>query len=105
MNRYEFNNAGATIYEFVWNCFCDSYIEMAKYTIEDIATKSTLCFVLTGILKLLQPFMPYVTDEIYSMLPIKETEDIMISSYPKYSKKYSKFLLRKSLPRLAFWFL
>ena len=44
--------------------------------------------VLTGILKLLQPFMPYVTDEIYSKLPVKEAEDIMISDYPKYSKKY-----------------
>ena len=42
----------------------------------------------TGILKLLQPFMPYVTDEIYNILPIKDAEDIMISEYPKYSKKY-----------------
>ena len=68
--------------------FCDNYIEMAKYSIDTKSTKSTLCFVLTGILKMLQPFMPYVTDEIYSKLPIKEKEDIMISLYPKYSKKY-----------------
>ena len=87
MNKYEFNNAGASIYEFTWNYFCDYYIEMAKYSIEDEATKSTLCFVLTGILKLLQPFMPFVTDEIYSKLPVKEEEDIMICSYPKYEKK------------------
>ena len=60
---------------------------MAKYTIDKHSTKSTLCFVLTGILKMLQPFMPYVTDEIYGMLPVKETEDIMIASYPKYDKK------------------
>ena len=88
MDKYQFNNAGNTIYEFTWNYFCDYYIEMAKYSIESESTKSTLCYVLTGILKMLQPFMPYVTDEIYSMLPVKDAEDIMISSYPKYSKKY-----------------
>ena len=88
MDKYQFNNAAASIYEFTWNMFCDNYIEMAKYSIDTKSTKSTLCFVLTGILKMLQPFMPYVTDEIYSKLPIKEKEDIMISLYPKYSKKY-----------------
>ena len=88
MDKYEFNNAGASIYEFSWNYFCDNYIEMAKYTINEESTKSVLCFILTNILKLLQPFMPYVTDEIYSMLPVKEEEDIMICSYPKYEKEY-----------------
>ena len=87
MDKYEFNNAGASIYEFTWNYFCDYYIEMAKYSIEQESTKSTLCYVLTGILKMLQPFMPYVTDEIYSMLPVKDSKDIMISEYPKYDKK------------------
>ncbi|MBQ6282688.1 MAG: valine--tRNA ligase [Bacilli bacterium] len=87
MDKYEFNNAGASIYEFTWNYFCDYYIEMAKYSIEQESTKSTLCYVLTGILKMLQPFMPYVTDEIYNMLPVKDSKDIMISEYPKYDKK------------------
>ena len=87
MDKYEFNNAGATIYEFTWNYFCDYYIEMAKYSLEEESTKSTLCYVLTAILKMLQPFMPYVTDEIYSMLPVKDKEDIMIAEYPKYTKK------------------
>ena len=86
MDKFEFNNAGASIYEFVWNYFCDSYIEMAKYSIDTLSTKSTLCYVLTNILKLLHPFMPYVTEEIYRMLPIKESESIMISEYPKYNK-------------------
>ena len=88
MDKYQFNNAGSTIYDFIWSSFCDNYIEMAKYSIDGISTKSTLCYVLTGILKLLQPFMPYVTDEIYSKLPIKDAEDIMKSNYPKYTKKY-----------------
>ena len=88
MDRYEFNNASSAIYDFTWNYFCDYYIEMAKYSIDDMATKSTLCYVLTGILKLLHPFMPYVTEEIYQMLPVKEVESIMISKYPKSTKKY-----------------
>lgn len=88
MDKYEFNNAGAVLYDFVWSCFCDNYIEMSKFTSDYVETKSILCYVLTGILKMLQPFMPYVTDEIYSSLPIKEEDDIMICEYPKYCKKY-----------------
>ena len=88
MDKYEFNNAGLKIQEFAWNYFCDNYIEMAKFSIDTTSTKSTLCFVLTSILKMLQPFMPYVTDEIYSKLPVKDSEDIMISNYPKYDKKF-----------------
>ena len=88
MDKYEFNLAGAEIYDFTWNYFCDYYIEMAKYSIEKNETQSTLCYVLTGILKLLHPFMPFVTEEIYQMLPVKESESIMISEYPRYTKKY-----------------
>lgn len=88
MDKYEFNNAGAAIYDFSWNYFCDYYIEMAKHSIKTISTKSTLCYVLTGILKMLQPFMPYVTDEIYNIMPVKDSEDIMVSKYPEYEKKY-----------------
>ena len=88
MDKYEFNLAGSEIYDFTWNTFCDYYIEMAKYSLDSLTTKSTLCYVLTGILKMLHPFMPFVTEEIYSMLPIKTSESIMISDYPKYNKKY-----------------
>ena len=87
MDKYEFNLAGSEIYDFTWNYFCDYYIEMAKYSLDSMATKSTLCFVLSGILKILHPFMPFVTEEIYSMLPVKDSESIMISEYPKYDKK------------------
>ncbi len=87
MDKYEFNLAGSALYEFTWNYFCDYYIEMSKYSLDSTSTKSTLCYVLTGILKMLHPFMPFVTEEIYSMLPVKETESIMISTYPKYNKK------------------
>ena len=87
MEKYAFNNAGALIYNFIWNYFCDYYIEIAKLTIKEETTKSVLCYILTNILKVLHPFMPYVTEEIYQMLPIKDAESIMISEYPKVSKK------------------
>ena len=87
MDRYEFQNVGTEIYDFVWSDFCDGYIEFSKFNSDNISTKSTLLYVLTGILKLLHPFMPFVTEEIYQMLPIKESDSIMISSYPKYDKK------------------
>ena len=86
MERYEFNIAGSELYSFIWNDFCDNYIEFAKFSLDDLTTKSVLLKVLTSILKMLHPFMPYVTDEIYNMLPIKE-ENIMISTYPKFNKK------------------
>ena len=87
MEKYAFNNAGALIYNFIWNYFCDYYIEIAKLTIKEETTKSVLCYILTNILKVLHPFMPYVTEEIYQMLPIKDAESIMIAEYPKVSKK------------------
>ena len=87
MDKYQFNNAGSAIYSFVWENFCDNYIEMAKYSLDKEETKSTLCFVLNGILSMLHPFMPFVTEEIYSMLPVKEAESLFMSDYPKYTKK------------------
>ena len=87
MDKYEFNVVGSELYSFIWDDFCDWYIELAKHNMNN-TTKSVLLKVLTDILKLLNPFMPFVTEEIYSMLPIKETESIMMSSYPKYNKKY-----------------
>lgn len=88
MEKYEFNNAANAIYSFTWSSFCDNYIEMAKFTIDNESTKSVLCYVLTGILKMLQPFMPFVTDELYNELPIKDSKVIMTSSYPEYNKNY-----------------
>ena len=87
MEKYEFNVVGSELYSFIWNHFCDWYIELSKHNMNN-TTKSVLLKVLTDILKLLHPFMPFVTEEIYSMLPIKESESIMLSSYPKYSKEY-----------------
>ncbi len=89
MEKYEFNNAGAVLYGFIWDDFCDSYIEMSKFSLDKVSTKSTLCYTISAILRMMHPFMPYVTDEIYDMLPIKESESIVISNYPTVNKKFS----------------
>ena len=85
MEHYEFNNVGSQIYSFIWNDFCDNYIEFAKFSIESNTTKSVLYKVLSNILKMLHPFMPYVTDELYNSLPIHD-ENIILSKYPEYNK-------------------
>ena len=87
MDKYDFNIVGNTLYNFIWTDFCDKYIELSKFN-QNNTTKSVLLKVLTSIIKMLHPFMPYVTEEIYQMLPIKESDSIMISTYPKYEKEY-----------------
>ena len=87
MEKYDFNIAGTELYNFIYDDFCSNYIEMAKFSIEDEQTKSVLYIVLCGILKMLHPFMPFVTEEIYQMLPIKDSDSIMVSTYPIYNKK------------------
>ena len=87
MEKYEFNLVGAENYEFIWEDFCNNYIEFAKFNLESQTTKSVLTYILTGILKILHPFMPFVTEEIYQMLPFKDQDSIMISEYPKYNEK------------------
>ena len=89
MESYEFNNAGGELYSFIWSDFCDSYIEMSKFSLDSVSTKSTLCYAISAILKMLHPFMPYVTDEIYSKLPIRDAENIMISSYPLVNEEFN----------------
>ncbi len=87
LDKYEFNNAGASLYGFIWECFCDNYIEMSKFSSDDVTTKSVLYHVLSSILKLISPFMPYVSEEIYSMLPFKDEESVTISKYPETDSK------------------
>ena len=87
MEKYEFHNVGSELYKFIWEDFCDSYIELSKANM-NTNTKKVLFDVLTDILKLLHPFMPYVTEEIYSKLPIKEEKSIMITKYPKVNKEF-----------------
>ncbi len=85
MDKYEFNVVGSELYSFIWDDFCDWYIELAKINMNE-TTKTVLVYVLECILKMLHPFMPYVTEEIYMMLP-HHGESIMISSYPVYQQQ------------------
>ena len=99
MDKYEFNNVASILYSFIWDDFCDWYIELAKINMND-TTKSVLVKVLTSILKMLHPIMPYVTEEIYNMMPIKESDSIMISSYPKYEKDFIYDSEKETLDRI-----
>ena len=85
MEKYEFNIAGGMLYNFIWNDFCDWYIELSKINMNN-TSKTILVKTLKSILQMLHPFMPYVTEEIYTKLPATE-ESIMLSTYPKYNKK------------------
>ena len=91
LDKYEVGVALASIYDFTWDVFCDWYIELTKARLnnkESEANKvaqNVLGYVLTGTLKLLHPFMPFITEEIYQSLP-REDESIMISSYPKFDE-------------------
>ena len=100
MDKYEFNNVGALIYDFVWSDFCDNYIEMAKFSIDNVETKSVLYFILNGILKMLHPFMPYVTDELYANLPFRDADNIMISEYHKCDDKFIFELEEKKIDNI-----
>ena len=88
LERFELGEAGRAIYDFIWSEVCDWYIEIAKprlYNIEAAAERATaqhvLATVLVSAMKLLHPYMPFITEEIYQCLP-HEAESIMISKWP-----------------------
>ena len=83
LDSYDFNVVGSTLYSFIWDDFCDWYIELSKGNMND-TTKSVLYRVLMDIIKMLHPFMPYVTEEIYGAMPFRDKESIMVDSYPVY---------------------
>ena len=90
LEKYEVGVALAAIYEFTWDVFCDWYIELAKARLNEKESEGNricqqvITDVLTGILKLLHPVMPFITEEIFSSLPHLpgDAESIMISRYP-----------------------
>ena len=93
IDNYELGVALAEIYEFAWDVFCDWYIEFAKARLSDASSdgnevcQNVISYVLIGILKLLHPFMPFITEEIFASLPHEagEAESIMISKYPEFN--------------------
>ncbi|MEG1858287.1 MAG: valine--tRNA ligase, partial [Pseudoflavonifractor sp.] len=87
MDKYELGVAAQKVYDFLWNAYCDWYIELTKSRLqgEDPAAKQNaqqvLCYVLTETLKLLHPFMPFITEEIWQALP-HEGDFLMLQSWP-----------------------
>lgn len=87
MDRYEFAMVGNELYSFVWDDFCSWYIELSKANLYSknrnivASTKAVLLTVLTNICKLLHPFMPFVTEEIYQSLP-HDKESINVETWP-----------------------
>ena len=94
LDAYEIGVASAKVYDFIWDTYCDWYIELTKTRLngEDEAAKlvaqNVLCYVLTELLKLLHPFMPFITEEIFQALP-HEGNFIMTSQWPEYQDSLS----------------
>jgi valyl-tRNA synthetase len=92
LNQYRFNDASQAVYEYFWNDFCDWYIEAAKLSLdgEEEAEKDrkiTICLgILEESLRLLHPFLPYVTEEVYQKLP-NHGPSIVSAPYPEFQQK------------------
>ncbi len=94
LDKFELGVAAAKLYDFIWEKFCDWYIELVKPRLFDhenptrVAAEKTLVYVLTETLKLLHPFMPFITEEIWQTMP-HEGESIMISPWPVYREEHN----------------
>ena len=90
LEKFELGIAVQKLYDFIWDCFCDWYIELKKtdlYSDDEQAAQNArqvLVYVLDKILKLLHPFMPFITEEIWQNIP-HEGETIMLEKYPEYT--------------------
>ena len=92
LEAYELGVAVQNIYDFTWDIFCDWYIELTKPRIQAggdaaIAAQKVLVYIMTGILKMLHPFIPFVTEEIWQSLPHGEHESIMMTKWCEYDEK------------------
>ncbi len=94
MDKYEFVNVGTALYNFIWDDFCSWYIELSKVHLnsedqtEKQASVHTLVYVLNAIVRMLHPFMPFVTEEIYQAIPHLK-ESICICEYPKVNEAFN----------------
>lgn len=89
LEKFELGVAIQKLYDFIWDVFCDWYIEISKIRLQSgegaETAKAVLVYVLTDILKLLHPFMPFITEEIYQAIP-HDTDSIMISKWVEYDE-------------------
>ena len=93
LENYDIGFAATKLYDFIWSTFCDWYIEIAKYGLysdneqRKRTTQEVLLYVLTGILKLLHPYMPFITEEVYGYLPGNEGM-LITAAWPEAIDKY-----------------
>ena len=90
LDHYELGVASQNVYDFIWDVFCDWYIEISKSRLNaggeaSLNAQKVLVFVMSGILRLLHPFMPFITEEIWQAIP-NDCETIMLASYPVYDE-------------------
>ena len=85
IDQYELGLAAAKLNDFIWENFCDWYIEIAKTRLQtgDENVQKVLCYVLSGAMQLLHPFMPFITETIWQALP-HEGPSVMVSAWPEY---------------------
>ncbi len=94
IEKYEFGIAAEKLYTFIWNEFCDLYIEFAKPRLnsdnidDKFNTQYTLNHVFMDIIKMLHPYMPFITEHIYAFMPEKDGM-LIAESYPEYDEKYN----------------
>ncbi|MGB3113970.1 MAG: valine--tRNA ligase, partial [Candidatus Omnitrophota bacterium] len=88
LEAYRFNDAASCLYDFVWHQYCDWYLEISKFSTDKETTQQVLLTVLMGCLKLLHPFMPFITEEIWQKLPEKQEKWVMISEWPSYKTEF-----------------
>lgn len=88
IDQYELGLAAAKLNDFIWENFCDWYIEIAKTRLQtgDENVQKVLCYVLSGAMQLLHPFMPFITETIWQALP-HEGPSVMVSKWPEYDEK------------------
>lgn len=91
LEEYELGIAVQNLVDFIWDVYCDWYIELTKPRIAAggetaLAAQSVLVYVMRGVLKLLHPFMPYITEEIWQSMPAGESESVMVAKWCEYDE-------------------
>ena len=102
LEKFELGIAVSKLYDFIWDNFCDWYIELCKsrlQTEEGESARQVLLYVMTGMLKLLHPFMPFITEEIWQTLP-HEGDSLMIANWPVYDPALSFPEQEKEMERI-----
>ncbi len=102
--RFEFGEAGRILYSFIWDDYCDWYIEMTKEQLQDkeaanTTTKSILVFVLDQFLRLLHPIMPFVTEEIWQQIGGQD-KSIVVAAYPRVMEAYQDSQVEAQMAQL-----